>query len=282
MARGVVARCLARARVRTRARERRADDRSSASRRRARAGRRRATEDGAAEDSTDAGGRLSEAELDAAVEEAREILREACAMADRQQREELTRMMSGTSARASAAVEVLRAEALLRGRGLSESDASRVAKELYAEDDLYQEADLLAVQIDRLERAIGALGVDISEMISRSPRTISTDLARATANVMRIRDVFGANKVGQMVMDCPKMLACEDLDDRIERTRACIVKIFSSETQDDTTYAIAEEPNLLFTLPDLPVFARGLSVDISELPMSVQAMLVYATGHENE
>jgi hypothetical protein len=77
-----------------------------------------------------------------------------------------------------------------------------------------------------------------------------------------------------MVMDCPKLLMCDDLEDRIRRTQACITRIWASESDEDTIYAISEEPNLLFTLCDLPIFAEDISVDISELPMSVQGACV--------
>ena len=214
-------------------------------------------------------GRLNESELRAAVEEAREILREATAMASEQAREELVRGI-GISGAGGAAVEVLRVETFLLNKGMREADAGRVARDLYLVDALYQDADLLAVQFDRLERAIGGIGVDVSELVSRWPATVGADIGRATANVMRLRDVFGSERLASMVTDCPRLLLCEDLEDRIERTRACIVKIWSSETPAGTLYAIQEEPNLLFTLCDLPVFAKGMSVDISELPMSVQ------------
>lgn len=190
-------------------------------------------------------------------------------MASEQAREELMRGI-GIAGASGAAVEVLRVETFLVNKGARDADAARAARELYLLDALYQDADLLAVQFDRLERAIGGVGVDVIELVTRSPEVVGADIGLATANVMRLRDVFGAERLASMVTDCPKLLLCEDLDDRIERTRACIVKIWSNETPAGTLYAIQEEPNLLFTLCDLPVFTEGMSVDISELPMSVQ------------
>jgi hypothetical protein len=87
---------------------------------------------------------------------------------------------------------------------------------------------------------------------------------------LTLRGLFKVEKISAMVMDCPKLLMCDDLDDRVRRTRACITRIWASESDEDTIYAISEEPNLLFTLCDLPIFADDISVDISELPMSVQ------------
>lgn len=218
--------------------------------------------------------RLTEAELRAAVEEAREILREATIAANEQARMELTRGMaaSASSDAAAAAIECLRVEAFLRARGgLNEIEAERVAQELYAIDDLYQDAEKLAVQFDRLERAIGGVpGMDVGRLVARSPELIGSDIGRATANLLVLRDLFKVQKIAGMVYDAPRLLTCEDLTERIARTRRCITRIFSSETEDDTLYAVSEEPNLLFSLCDLPIFESDVSVDISELPMSVQ------------
>jgi hypothetical protein len=79
--------------------------------------------------------RLTDAELRAAVDEAREILREATLAANEQARMELTRGMSADADADAdaAAIECLRVEAFLRARGgLNEIQAERVARELYA------------------------------------------------------------------------------------------------------------------------------------------------------
>ena len=218
--------------------------------------------------------RLTDAELRAAVDEAREILREATLAANEQARMELTRGMSADADADAdaAAIECLRVEAFLRARGgLNEIQAERVARELYAMDDLYQDAERLAVQFDRLERAIGGVpGMDIGRLVATSPEIIGTDIGRATANLLALRDYFKATKIAGMVYDAPRLLTCDDLLERIARTRRCITRIFSSETEEDTLYAVSEEPNLLWSLADLQIFESDVSVDISELPMSVQ------------
>ena len=216
--------------------------------------------------------RLTDAELRAAVDEAREILREATLAANEQARMELTRRMSADADADAAAIECLRVEAFLRARGgLNEIQAERVARELYAMDDLYQDAERLAVQFDRLERAVGGVpGMDIGRLIATSPEIIGTDIGRVTANLLALRDYFKATKIAGMVYDAPRLLTCDDLLERIARTRRCITRIFSSETEEDTLYALSEEPNLLWSLADLQIFESDVSVDISELPMSVQ------------
>lgn len=216
--------------------------------------------------------RLTDAELRAAVDEAREILREATLAANEQARMELTRGMSADADADAAAIECLRVEAFLRARGgLNEIQAERVARELYAMDDLYQDAERLAVQFDRLERAVGGVpGMDIGRLIATSSEIIGTDIGRVTANLLALRDYFKATKIAGMVYDAPRLLTCDDLLERIARTRRCITRIFSSETEEDTLYALSEEPNLLWSLADLQIFESDVSVDISELPMSVQ------------
>ena len=216
--------------------------------------------------------RLTDAELRAAVDEAREILREATLAANEQARMELTRGISADADADAAAIECLRVEAFLRARGgLNEIQAERVARELYAMDDLYQDAERLAVQFDRLERAVGGVpGMDIGRLIATSPEIIGTDIGRVTANLLALRDYFKATKIAGMVYDAPRLLTCDDLLERIARTRRCITRIFSSETEEDTLYALSEEPNLLWSLADLQIFESDVSVDISELPMSVQ------------
>ena len=216
--------------------------------------------------------RLTDAELRAAVDEAREILREATLAANEQARMELMRGMSAEADADAAAIECLRVEAFLRARGgLNEIQAERVARELYAMDDLYQDAERLAVQFDRLERAVGGVpGMDIGRLVATSPEIIGTDIGRVTANLLALRDYFKATKIAGMVYDAPRLLTCDDLLERIARTRRCITRIFSSETEEDTLYALSEEPNLLWSLADLRIFESDVSVDISELPMSVQ------------
>lgn len=219
--------------------------------------------------------RLSGERLEAALREAREILEEACAMASEQAREELMRgmgmgMRGAGGSDASDVAQLTLVQMFLRGKGLRDFEAERVARELYEMDALYQDAELLAVKFDRLSKALSVPGLDVGRLVANCPELVSVDLTRATSNLMTLREHFKVEKIASMLYDCPRVLICEDLTDRLRRTRICIQRIFKSETDEDTIYAVSEEPNLLFTLCDLEIFQTDTSVDISELPMSVQ------------
>jgi len=218
--------------------------------------------------------RLSGERLEEALREAREILEEACAMASEQAREELMRgmgmSMSAGGAGASDVAQLTLVQMFLRGKGLRDFEAERVARELYEMDALYQDAELLAVKFDRLSKALSVPGLEVGRLVANCPELVSVDLTRATSNLMMLRENFKVEKIASMLYDCPRLLISEDLTDRLQRTRICIQRIFKSETDDDTIYAVSEEPNLLFTLCDLEIFQTDTSVDISELPMSVQ------------
>ncbi len=263
MSRAVTA-APARARATRRARTR--------GRRSTRVARARANDD---DDDDDGRGRMREDELRAAIDEAREILAEAARMANEQARAELARAFETTGDGRGAAFECVRVEEFLKGKGARALDAERVARELHLRDEYFQDVEKLMVQFDRLERAIGGVpGMNVGALVGRCTDVVACDIALATANLMTLRGTFKVEKISAMVMDCPKLLMCDDLEDRVRRTRACITRIWASEGDEDTIYAISEEPNLLFTLCDLPIFAQDISVDISELPMSVQGACV--------
>ena len=225
---------------------------------------------------------FNEALLDRAVEEARELLEMACKMANEQARQELIRSFREAPAEddndvdqkrtvASVAVDMLRVQLFLREKGLRDFEAERVSKELVRVDAIYQDVGRLAVKWDRVEKALALPGMDVARLVSNAPELVITmDLQRASGNLMYLANVFKIEKMAVMLLDCPKLLTCDDLDERLRRTRKYIQRIWSSETYDDTTYAISEEPNLLFTLADLTIFDAETAVDISELPMSVQ------------
>lgn len=219
--------------------------------------------------------RLRGERLEAALREAREILEEACAMASEQAREELMRgmgmgMRGAGGSDTSDVAQLTLVQMFLRGKGLRDFEAERVARELYEMDALYQDAELLAVKFDRLSKALSVPGLDVGRLVANCPELVSVDLTRATSNLMTLREHFKVEKIASMLYDCPRVLICEDLTDRLRRTRICIQRIFKSETDEDTIYAVSEEPNLLFSLCDLQIFQTDTSVDISELPMSVQ------------
>ena len=234
----------------------------------------RARADDDDDDDDDDDGRMREDELRAAIDEAREILAEAARMANEQARAELARTFDAGDGR-GAAFECVRVEEFLKGKGARTLDAERAARELYIGDAYFQDVEKLMVQFDRLERALGGVpGMNVGALVGRCTEVATCDIARATANLLTLRGAFKVGKISAMVMDCPKLLMCDDLEDRIRRTQACITRIWASESDEDTIYAISEEPNLLFTLCDLPIFAEDISVDISELPMSVQGACV--------
>ena len=105
-----------------------------------------------------------------------------------------------------------------------------------------------------------------------------------TAPMRRIRlfDLFPRRKVPRILAEAPRLLTCDDLEDRVRRTMECIRRVYPKETDESCLYALSEEPTLLFHLPDLKIFEERNRVDIAELPMTVQEQLVFATRNENE
>jgi len=229
---------------------------------------------------------VSHEELKEAVAECRELLAEATRMSGEQARAELTASFLGEGAigfKGNLALDMARVQLFFKGKGMRPWEAEKVSRSLVELDSIYEDVELLAVKYDRLVRTLP--DVDIKSMVAADPRVMSTDIV---ANIERLLLMFtlfprSRDKVRQMVAEAPRLLYCDDVQGRLERTCACIKRVYPEETDDDCIYAVCEEPTLLFHLPDLAVFReRALGVDIAELPMTVQEMLVYATRNENE
>ena len=100
--------------------------------------------------------------------------------------------------------------------------------------------------------------------------------------MLQLFDLFPRRKVPRILAEAPRLLTCDDLEDRVRRTVECIRRVYPKETDESCLYALSEEPTLLFHLPDLKIFEERNRVDIAELPMTVQEQLVFATRNENE
>ena len=79
-------------------------------------------------------------------------------------------------------------------------------------DDLYQDAERLAVQFDRLERAVGGVpGMDIEPSSRRRrPGDYWDGYRTGDGELLALRDYFKATKIAGMVYDAPRLLTCDD------------------------------------------------------------------------
>ncbi|CAL6326904.1 unnamed protein product [Bathycoccus prasinos] len=164
-------------------------------------------------------------------------------------------------------------------------EAARVAKNLALSKSVYEDCDDLMVQVDRLEKALP--DVNVGKLLQNDASIVSSvNVAKAVQNMMTLYELgFKRERVPSMLEECPRLLLDEtDLSarDRIRLVTERIQSIFPDETDEGCLYAIGEEPNLLWALADLEIFNREARVDIAELPMSVQEMITFATGRENE
>jgi hypothetical protein len=229
--------------------------------------------------------RVSDEELRAAIRECRELLEEATRLAGEQARAELAasflRTPDGSSGTTGdLAVDMARVQLFFQGKGMRPWEAEATSRTLVELDSIYGDVELLAVKFDRLARTLP--DVDVKAMVAADPSVMSTNLERNVEVMLRLFDLFPRRKVPRILAEAPRLLTCDDLDDRVRRTVECIRRVYPKETDESCLYALSEEPTLLFHLPDLKIFEERNRVDIAELPMTVQEQLVFATRNENE
>jgi hypothetical protein len=230
--------------------------------------------------------RVSDEELREAIRECRELLEEATRMAGEQARAELTasflRAPDGVESglTGNLAIDMARVQLFFQGKGMRQWEAERVSRTLVEIDSVYHDVELLAVKYDRLVRTLP--GVDVKSMVATDARVMATDIGVNVERMITMADVFPKGKVPSMISEAPRLLYCDDLTERVERTIDCIKRVYPKETDESCMCAIIEEPTLLFELPDLNVFKERVRIDIAELPMTTQEMLVFATRNENE
>ena len=226
--------------------------------------------------------RVSDEELRAAIRECRELLEEATRLAGEQARAELAasflRGSSGTTG--DLAVDMARVQLFFQGKGMRPWEAEATSRTLVELDSIYGDVELLAVKFDRLARTLP--DVDVKAMVAADPSIMSTNLERNVEVMLQLFDLFPRRKVPRILAEAPRLLTCDDLEDRVRRTVECIRRVYPKETDESCLYALSEEPTLLFHLPDLKIFEERNRVDIAELPMTVQEQLVFATRNENE
>ena len=122
-------------------------------------------------------------------------------------------------------------------------------------------------------------------MVAADPNVMTVSLAGAVDRMLDLFQVFGPEKGRRVLAEAPRLLYCEEgVREKVARTTACVKRVYPRETDESCVFALGEEPNLLFDLPDLKIFkeANRKGIDIAELPMQVQECLVYATRQENE
>jgi hypothetical protein len=239
------------------------------------------------ENTTDDDGDDFENRLELAVEEAREILKEATERSTNEARIELLAKYSetfrsndsedrrkGETTKENKAVNLARTQSYLEIKfKMRDFEAARVAKNLARSKSIYEDCDDLMVQMDRLEKALP--GVNVGRLLMNDASVVSNiNVATAVANMLLLYE-FGFKRVSGMLEECPRLLLDNNeealtLRERISIVTERIQSIFADETDDGCLYAIGEEPNLLFALVELDIFNREARVDIAELPMSVQ------------
>ena len=233
--------------------------------------------------------RVSDAELRAAIAECRELLEEATRMAGEQARAELAasflRAPEGTEGgmTGNLAVDMARVQLFFQSKGMRPWEAESTSRTLVELDSIYEDVELLAVKFDRLSKTLP--DVDVKAMVAADPNVMTVSLAGAVDRMLDLFQVFGPEKGRRVLAEAPRLLYCEEgVREKVARTTACVKRVYPRETDESCVFALGEEPNLLFDLPDLKIFkeANRKGIDIAELPMQVQECLVYATRQENE
>jgi len=239
-----------------------------------------------------------ERRLEAALEEAREILAEATKQARDETRRELlenfNRTFTGGKKKkeegeekavlgkddADRAMNIARTQSFLEIKfKMRDFEAARVAKNLALSKSVYEDCDDLMVQVDRLEKALP--DVNVGKLLQNDASIVSSiNVAQAVQNMMALYELgFKRERVPSMLEECPRLLLDEtelSARDRIRLVTERIQSIFPDETDEGCLYAIGEEPNLLWALADLEIFDREARVDIAELPMSVQGAFFFS------
>ncbi len=249
---------------------------------------------GDADGKSEAYTRVSDAELRAAIAECRELLEEATRMAGEQARAELAASFLQTPEKTEGgsqsskktgnlAVEMARVQLFFQGKGMRPWEAESTSRTLVELDSIYEDVELLAVKFDRLSKTLP--DVDVKAMVAADPNVMTVSLAGAVDRMLDLFQVFGPEKGRRVLAEAPRLLYCEEgVREKVARTTACVKRVYPRETDESCVFALGEEPNLLFDLPDLKIFkeANRKGIDIAELPMQVQECLVYATRQENE
>ena len=249
---------------------------------------------GDADGKSEAYARVSDAELRAAIAECRELLEEATRMAGEQARAELAASFlrapekteggsQSSKKTGNLAVDMARVQLFFQGKGMRPWEAESTSRTLVELDSIYEDVELLAVKFDRLSKTLP--DVDVKAMVAADPNVMTVSLAGAVDRMLDLFQVFGPEKGRRVLAEAPRLLYCEEgVREKVARTTACVKRVYPRETDESCVFALGEEPNLLFDLPDLKIFkeANRKGIDIAELPMQVQECLVYATRQENE
>lgn len=188
--------------------------------------------------------RVSDQELRAAIQECRELLEEATRMAGEQARAELTASFlkvpeGGSGLTGNLAVDMARVQLFFQGKGMRPWEAEKVSRTLVELDSIYEDVELLAVKYDRLARTLP--DVNIKAMVAADPKVMSTDIV---ANIERMLLLFALfpgpkDKVRRIIAEVPRLLYCDDVRGRLERTCDCIKRVYPKETDEGCMYAVS-------------------------------------------
>lgn len=114
-----------------------------------------------------------------------------------------------------------------------------MSRSLVELDSIYEDVELLAVKYDRLARTLP--DVDIKAMVATDPRVMNTDVVANIERMLLLFDVFSEDKarVRRMIAEAPRLLYCDDLRGRLERTCDCIKRVYPKETDEGCMYAVS-------------------------------------------
>ena len=82
--------------------------------------------------------------------------------------------------------------------------------------------------------------VDVKAMVANDPSVMGTEIKSNIERMMLLGDYFPAWKVPRLLAEAPKLLTCEDLEDRVARTVDCIKRVYPKETDESCMYAVRE------------------------------------------
>ena len=82
--------------------------------------------------------------------------------------------------------------------------------------------------------------VPVAEMAARDPSVLYLDIASAVERLLLLRSRFEPQKLPPMLTECPRLLYCDDLEERIETATGAIIALFPKETMADAILALTE------------------------------------------
>ncbi|KAK3237262.1 hypothetical protein CYMTET_52652 [Cymbomonas tetramitiformis] len=231
-------------------------------------------------------GEYTSDEWDAALQEAREILQEATEAATDEARAELVAAFETDAMGARDAPEggdardqskplvlvLVELQNFLQQVGLKDFQSERLARDLVASNSPYQSVRFLDWKFKLLGRTLP--DVDVARLILKDNKVLEVDIGFAVERLLRLYELFQDLGVPALLEECPRILYCEDFEERLEATLVSVRYLCPKLNPSWEIGVIHEEPTLLFTLPEKKVNSY---TDISELPIDIQNCISWAT-----